>query len=48
MCVCVFVFQGEPVDYVDAMCVNMQQYLPQHYITGDQLLTEYKPKVQTT
>ena len=37
--------QGDPVDYVDDMSVNMQLYPPQHYITGEQLLTNYKPEV---
>ena len=38
--------QGEPVNYVDDVAVNMQIYPPEHYLTGDELLFDYDPKVK--
>uniref|UniRef100_A0A6I8P7N4 Nardilysin convertase n=1 Tax=Ornithorhynchus anatinus TaxID=9258 RepID=A0A6I8P7N4_ORNAN len=37
--------QTDPVEYVENMCENMQLYPPQDFLTGDQLLFEYKPEV---
>uniref|UniRef100_A0A8C4M352 Nardilysin convertase n=1 Tax=Equus asinus asinus TaxID=83772 RepID=A0A8C4M352_EQUAS len=34
-----------PVEYVENMCENMQLYPLQDFLTGDQLLFEYKPEV---
>uniref|UniRef100_A0A8C4MA14 Nardilysin n=1 Tax=Equus asinus asinus TaxID=83772 RepID=A0A8C4MA14_EQUAS len=35
----------DPVEYVENMCENMQLYPLQDFLTGDQLLFEYKPEV---
>ncbi|KAM8935394.1 nardilysin isoform 2-T2 [Lycaon pictus] len=37
--------QTDPVEYVENMCENMQLYPLQDFLTGDQLLFEYKPEV---
>eukprot|EP00072_Mus_musculus_P073870 XP_017175633.1 PREDICTED: nardilysin isoform X3 [Mus musculus] len=37
--------QTDPVEYVENMCENMQLYPRQDFLTGDQLLFEYKPEV---
>lgn len=39
-------FQTDPVEYVENMCENMQLYPLQDFLTGDQLLFEYKPEVR--
>uniref|UniRef100_A0A4X2LQL9 Nardilysin convertase n=1 Tax=Vombatus ursinus TaxID=29139 RepID=A0A4X2LQL9_VOMUR len=39
--------QTDPVEYVENMCENMQLYPLQDFLTGDQLLFEYKPEVIT-
>lgn len=38
--------QTDPVEYVENMCENMQLYPLQDFLTGDQLLFEYKPEVR--
>jgi nardilysin len=42
-----FLFQesDDPQDYVEQLCVNMQLYPPEHYITGDQLMFDYNEQV---
>lgn len=40
--------QTDPVEYVENMCENMQLYPRQDFLTGDQLLFEYKPEVRST
>ncbi|XP_075802416.1 nardilysin isoform X1 [Microtus pennsylvanicus] len=37
--------QTDPVEYVENMCENMQLYPLQDFLTGDQLLFQYKPDV---
>nr|KAF6444643.1 nardilysin convertase [Molossus molossus] len=37
--------QTDPVEYVENICENMQLYPLQDFLTGDQLLFEYKPEV---
>lgn len=44
---CTFL-QTDPVEYVENMCENMQLYPRQDFLTGDQLLFEYKPEVRST
>ncbi|XP_043857864.1 LOW QUALITY PROTEIN: nardilysin [Dromiciops gliroides] len=39
--------QTDPVEYVENMCENMQLYPLQDFLTGDQLLFEYKPEIIT-
>uniref|UniRef100_A0A8C2UXP0 Nardilysin convertase n=1 Tax=Chinchilla lanigera TaxID=34839 RepID=A0A8C2UXP0_CHILA len=37
--------QTDPVEYVENMCENMQLYPLQDFLTGDQLLFEFKPEI---
>uniref|UniRef100_A0A8B9IQ94 Nardilysin n=1 Tax=Anser cygnoides TaxID=8845 RepID=A0A8B9IQ94_ANSCY len=37
--------QTDPVDYVESLCENMQLFQKEDFLTGDQLLFEYKPEV---
>ncbi|XP_073213824.1 nardilysin isoform X2 [Lepidochelys kempii] len=37
--------QTDPVDYVESLCENMQLFQKEDFLTGDQLLFEYKPDV---
>lgn len=37
--------QTDPVDYVENLCENMQLFQKEDFLTGDQLLFEYKPEV---
>ncbi|XP_074858591.1 nardilysin [Carettochelys insculpta] len=37
--------QTDPVDYVESLCENMQLFEKEDFLTGDQLLFEYKPDV---
>lgn len=37
--------QTDPVDYVESLCENMQLYPKEDFLTGDQLLFEYKPEI---
>ncbi|XP_034634493.1 nardilysin [Trachemys scripta elegans] len=37
--------QTDPVDYVESLCENMQLFQKEDFLTGDQLLFEYKPNV---
>uniref|UniRef100_A0A7N4PQ58 Nardilysin convertase n=1 Tax=Sarcophilus harrisii TaxID=9305 RepID=A0A7N4PQ58_SARHA len=39
--------QTDPVEYVENMCENMQLYPLPDFLTGDQLLFEYKPEIIT-
>ncbi|XP_074122045.1 nardilysin isoform X2 [Sminthopsis crassicaudata] len=39
--------QTDPVEYVENMCENMQLYPLADFLTGDQLLFEYKPEIIT-
>uniref|UniRef100_A0A8B9L7X7 Nardilysin a (N-arginine dibasic convertase) n=1 Tax=Astyanax mexicanus TaxID=7994 RepID=A0A8B9L7X7_ASTMX len=42
---CVFVLQTDPIEYVEDVCENMQLFPKEDFLTGDQLLFEYKPEV---
>uniref|UniRef100_A0A803W797 Nardilysin convertase n=1 Tax=Ficedula albicollis TaxID=59894 RepID=A0A803W797_FICAL len=35
----------DPVDYVENLCENMQLFQKEDFLTGDQLLFEYKPEI---
>ncbi|OXB59104.1 hypothetical protein ASZ78_011449 [Callipepla squamata] len=35
----------DPVDYVESLCENMQLFPKEDFLTGDQLLFEYKPEI---
>uniref|UniRef100_A0A8C3MLF8 Uncharacterized protein n=1 Tax=Geospiza parvula TaxID=87175 RepID=A0A8C3MLF8_GEOPR len=37
--------QTDPVDYVENLCENMQLFQKEDFLTGDQLLFEYKPEI---
>ncbi|KAM9283506.1 nardilysin [Morus bassanus] len=37
--------QTDPVDYVESLCENMQLFQKEDFLTGDQLLFEYKPEI---
>ncbi|XP_030311603.1 nardilysin [Calypte anna] len=37
--------QTDPLDYVESLCENMQLFPKEDFLTGDQLLFEYKPEV---
>lgn len=37
--------QTDPVDYVESVCENMQLFQKEDFLTGEQLLFEYKPEV---
>uniref|UniRef100_A0A669PVT7 Nardilysin convertase n=1 Tax=Phasianus colchicus TaxID=9054 RepID=A0A669PVT7_PHACC len=37
--------QTDPVDYVESLCENMQLFPKEDFLTGDQLLFEYKPEI---
>ncbi|XP_007898147.1 nardilysin [Callorhinchus milii] len=40
--------QTDPIDYVEDICENMQLYKKEDFLTGNQLLFEYKPEVIAT
>ncbi|XP_067893239.1 nardilysin-like isoform X1 [Heterodontus francisci] len=37
--------QTDPIDFVENVCENMQLFKKEDFLTGDQLLFEYKPEV---
>ncbi|XP_039623210.1 nardilysin [Polypterus senegalus] len=37
--------QTDPIDYVENLCENMQLFPKADFLTGDQLMFEYRPKV---
>ncbi|XP_067846322.1 nardilysin-like isoform X2 [Heptranchias perlo] len=37
--------QTDPIDYVENLCENMQLFKKEDFLTGDQLLFEYRPEV---
>ncbi|NXE51569.1 NRDC protein, partial [Casuarius casuarius] len=37
--------QTDPIDYIENICENMHLFRKQDFLTGDQLLFEYKPEV---
>ncbi|XP_033919880.1 nardilysin [Melopsittacus undulatus] len=37
--------QTDPVDYVESVCENMQLFQKEDFLTGEQLLFEYKPEI---
>nr|XP_013806051.1 PREDICTED: nardilysin-like [Apteryx mantelli mantelli] len=39
--------QTDPIDYIENICENMHLFRKQDFLTGDQLLFEYKPEVIT-
>nr|XP_009681623.1 PREDICTED: nardilysin-like [Struthio camelus australis] len=39
--------QNDPIDYIETICENMHLFQKQDFLTGDQLLFEYKPEVIT-
>ncbi|RMC08679.1 hypothetical protein DUI87_14927 [Hirundo rustica rustica] len=38
-------YETDPVDYVENLCENMQLFQKEDFLTGDQLLFEYKPEI---
>uniref|UniRef100_A0A8C0UWE7 Nardilysin convertase n=1 Tax=Cyanistes caeruleus TaxID=156563 RepID=A0A8C0UWE7_CYACU len=38
-------YPTDPVDYVENLCENMQLFQKEDFLTGDQLLFEYKPEI---
>ncbi|KAJ7400401.1 Nardilysin [Pitangus sulphuratus] len=38
-------YETDPVDYVESLCENMQLFQKEDFLTGDQLLFEYKPEI---
>uniref|UniRef100_A0A8C4Y5N4 Nardilysin n=1 Tax=Gopherus evgoodei TaxID=1825980 RepID=A0A8C4Y5N4_9SAUR len=40
--------QADPVDYVESLCENIHIFCKEDFLTGDQLLLEYKPEVSST
>ncbi|XP_030429676.1 nardilysin-like isoform X5 [Gopherus evgoodei] len=37
--------QADPVDYVESLCENIHIFCKEDFLTGDQLLLEYKPEI---
>lgn len=37
--------QTDPIEYVEDICENMQLFPTEDYLTGDQLMFEFKPEV---
>ncbi|KAM7162054.1 nardilysin-like [Macrochelys suwanniensis] len=37
--------QADPIDYVENLCENMHIFCKEDFLTGDQLLLEYKPEI---
>uniref|UniRef100_W5MUL2 Nardilysin a (N-arginine dibasic convertase) n=1 Tax=Lepisosteus oculatus TaxID=7918 RepID=W5MUL2_LEPOC len=37
--------QTDPIDYVESVCENMQLFPKEDFLTGDQLMFEYKPEI---
>lgn len=43
----VFFPQTDPIEYVENICENMQLFPKEDFLTGDQLMFEYKPEVSS-
>ncbi|XP_067391576.1 nardilysin-like [Emydura macquarii macquarii] len=39
--------QADPIDYVESLCENIHIFRKEDFLTGDQLLLEYKPEIIT-
>ncbi|XP_065411443.1 nardilysin-like isoform X5 [Chrysemys picta bellii] len=37
--------QADPIDYVESLCENIHIFCKEDFLTGDQLLLEYKPEI---
>ncbi len=37
--------QTDPIEYVEDICENMQLFPKEDFLTGDQLMFEFKPEV---
>ncbi|XP_074858420.1 nardilysin-like [Carettochelys insculpta] len=37
--------QADPIDYVESLCENMHIFCKEDFLTGNQLLLEYKPEI---
>ncbi len=41
----VMLLQTDPIEYVEDICENMQLFPKEDFLTGDQLMFEFKPEV---
>ncbi len=41
----VMILQTDPIEYVEDICENMQLFPKEDFLTGDQLMFEFKPEV---
>jgi len=41
----VLLLQTDPIEYVEDICENMQLFPKEDFLTGDQLMFEFKPEV---